>query len=241
VKNTRALIATLALVVGAYAPGCSSDVEGNGGGDNGGGGNGGGDNGGGNGGGDGATFCAEECSGKADCSQDPLEFDCVDGRCVADLGTSGSCSADGECRALFSGWSTDCTADDGCPGQVCIDTGGGDGKCATEPSEFLTCEQIQMEELTMSRIEGGDVTVCGNDSARCNTDGGFCFDPCTSDGDCADSNHPSCNTTSGLCNCTASSCSDFGDVCTSSGFCGCSSADACPTDTNHPGTSWVCE
>lgn len=208
----------------------------------------------GGGSGGGGMFCVEQCQGDADCLIDGADqgYKCVDKVCQSDGGVGGTCTGDAECVALFSGWAVACQDDSGCPGQVCIDVGG-EGRCATPPSDFLMCETIGMTETDVMTFPGGQtVTVCANTGAECG-DAGYCVDPCKSDDDCM--NFPAgfqhCNVGTGVCGCAsdaecvgvdnASVCvegycqcasdadctaSGYADVCYD-GYCGCSSAAVC--------------
>lgn len=198
-------------------------------------------------------FCIHQCGADEDCTIGGMDvgLTCVDGLCT---GESTGCTDDLECQAQFSGWIMPCTAGGGeCDAlmQVCVDVGG-EGLCATPPSEFIDCATLMQDEIMTTDIDGADVTVCGNSTAACGAEG-FCFDPCTEDADCVSEAYPVCNTTSGLCECGddshcetldvpqattcvegACGCADdqgcvdggAGDVC-NSGACGCSGDDAC--------------
>lgn len=170
-------------------------------------------------------FCIEECAADGDCTvQGGMDIGlvCTDGRCTGD---AGGCADDAECVALFSGWAVDCVDQAGCPGQVCIDIGGGVGKCATAPSDFLMCETILLEEVMFPAIEGGmDLTVCANPNATCNDDG-VCIDPCKADADCPNAPYTKCNLDTGACNCSDDAACMASNAntpaCTANGFCGC--------------------
>jgi hypothetical protein len=132
------------------------------------------------------------------------------------------------------------------------------GRCATEPSDFLSCDTINMEELETTDIDGNAVTVCANTAAECSSEG-FCFVPCKADADCPSDAYPVCNVSSGQCQCgqdsdcetlglpansvcNAGVCGcgadqhcvdgDAGDVC-NAGFCGCTSDMACEDVPNN--------
>lgn len=221
--------------------------------------------------GGGGTFCQEACSGDPDCligGQD-AGYSCQGGRC---LGESSGCTTDPECLALFAGWTIDCTNGGGeCDGmgQVCIDIGGGVGKCAVPPPGGMTCADLSMAALQMPAIDGsGDLTVCvaaGIEDAECRE--GVCFNPCAADADCQYyPGTPTCDTNTGVCICTqdpdcagvanvsvcdtdTGRCICAGDAdCTGAnvdtcydGICGCSVVDVCTADRSFDGTSWVCE
>lgn len=212
------------------------------------------------------SFCQEECSVDADCMEMGMDlgFTCSEGRCTSD---SGKCTGDIDCQVQLSGWVTTCAAQAECPGQVCIDIGGGQGRCATPPSDFIMCETLMQKEIQAPPIEGGaDVTVCANTDYTCKDS--VCQNPCESDTDCSMlPGFPHCDTGTGACQCTSdedckatnspvsSVCHDGfcgcgkdedcagatnADVCTASGFCGCSDATVCTTKA-FEGTKLVCE
>jgi hypothetical protein len=146
--------------------------------------------------GDDGTFCQEECAADGDCTLGGTDigFKCVDGRCA------GGCADDNACIQMFSGWVTDCVDQAGCPGQACIDIGGGVGKCATVPSDFLMCDAIMQDEVMLPPIEGGaEIAVCANTDFTC-TDG-QCVNPCDADADCMPSSRArrTCDTGTGHC------------------------------------------
>jgi hypothetical protein len=197
-------------------------------------------------------FCAEHCAADGDCTLMGMDlgYTCKEGVCA------GGCTDDASCVVQFSGWITDCAAQAECPGQVCIDIGGGVGKCATPPSDFVMCEAFMQVEVMFPAIEGGmDLTVCANTSYTCNADSGQCENPCNDNTECMlNVAHPSCNTDTGICECTADSdcmgamlpgyvkcnagvcgcgadadCAGVasGTKCTAQGFCGCASDAEC--------------
>jgi hypothetical protein len=129
------------------------------------------------------------------------------------------------------------------------------------------CEVLMQSEITMPAIEGDkDIVVCANTDYVCND--GACEDPCEDDLGCAlFPGHPSCEVATGTCECTTDlQCQTAGvpgwtrcnagacgcasdadciatvnaDICTDSGYCGCSSASVC-TMKNFDGTTPVCE
>jgi hypothetical protein len=177
------------------------------------------------------SFCAHQCSEDADCLVDgmDLDLDCVDSFC---LGQANQCVGDDECVALFSGWSTPCTAGGGeceASSQVCIPVLDG-ARCATPPSQFIECATLQMEELATTDVDGNPVTVCARTSAACHPDA-YCFLPCQGNDDCASEAYPICNVASGLCECGQDSdCASLGlpghSVC-NAGVCGCGSDSDC--------------
>jgi hypothetical protein len=204
--------------------------------------------------GDGDGYCAHQCASDADCLIDGMSIDltCVDSVCTSD---SPGCTGDEECVALYSGWSTPCTSGGGeCDAlaQLCIDYGG-QGLCATPPSDIIDCATLLMEEIEIPDIDGNLVIVCARSNAVCSEDA-FCFLPCGSDADCVSDAYPSCDVESGFCQCSsdadcatlgephmsvcnagACGCGDdqqcidggAGDVCTTDGYCGCSGDTAC--------------
>ncbi|MEZ4452846.1 MAG: hypothetical protein R3B09_25515 [Nannocystaceae bacterium] len=210
-----------------------------------------------------ASFCQEACASDDDCTINgaDLGFTCQDGRCA---GESSGCAGDDECVAQYSGWAIECGSQMECPGQVCIDIGGGDGRCATAPSDILSCDTLLLEEAMYPPIEGGEpLTVCAQTAAQCSD--GACRLNCTSDASCLSPSAPVCNTNTGDCECaTDDHCADVpgasvcvegqcrcasdadcedvdnGDVC-QDGACGCSSVRACGGDPAFDGTMLVCE
>lgn len=214
---------------------------------------------------EGALFCQERCRADADCTATGtnIGFTCQGGRCVGD---SSDCTDSDECRVIYSGWVTLCDAQQDCPGQVCIAIGGGEGRCATVPSDLLMCELLEQSEVTMPAIEGdGDLVVCANTSYTCKD--AICQNPCEDDLSCSSMpGHPRCDVDTGVCGCkTDVQCQTSGvpgwtrcnagtcgcgvdtdcvgsfnaDVC-QDGFCGCSSITACTVQT-FDGTTPVCE
>ena len=201
------------------------------------------------------SYCAHQCRTDADCLVGGTDtgYTCVDSFCVSDLT---QCGTDDDCVALFSGWSQGqpCTAVDQCAPmtQTCLDLEG-EGHCVTVPNDFISCDQLNMVELSMTDIEGNPVTVCGQPDAIC-LDAGYCHLPCKSDTDCPSAAYPACNVGTGFCECTsdagceslglaaASVCHEgtcgcgtdqdcvaagFGDLCLPAGGCGCSGDEAC--------------
>ncbi len=210
-------------------------------------------------------FCQEQCTVTDDCKVNGVDtgLTCTAGRCG---GGATGCEDNNDCQVLFSGWITTCATQAECPGQACVDIGGGAGRCAAVPSDFLTCEMLMQTEIMMPPIEGGaDVTVCANTDYTCKD--GACQNPCEANTDCALlPGYPQCNVGTGNCECTsdddckatmspaASVCTDGvcgcgtdedcagaanADVC-NSGFCGCSDASVCTTK-GFDGTMSVCE
>lgn len=208
-------------------------------------------------------FCQEQCMNDGDCTVSGVDsgFVCERGRCV---GSGDGCSGDDECVAQLSGWVVVCESQIECPGQVCVDIGGGEGRCATAPSDVVPCETLLQEEAEYPPIEGGEpLTVCAQTAAECRD--GACRLACTSDAACVSPSAPVCDVESGDCVCATDAhcegvpgasvcvegrcqCSgdadcedvDNGDVC-SDGACGCSSVRACGGDPVFDGTEQVCE
>lgn len=213
------------------------------------------------------SFCQEQCAADMDCTVlgMPSSLTCKDGRCASDAPSG--CADDNACRATFSGWATACATQAECPGQACIDIGGGEGRCAVVPSEFVMCAAFMFSEIQMPVIEGGmDLTVCANTEYVC--EDMVCRNPCEDNLSCdMAAGHPQCNAGTGDCECTSdddcknSNVAGFAvckggtcgcgvdadcmgapnaDVCTKDGFCGCSDASVC-TMKAFDGTMSVCE
>lgn len=180
--------------------------------------------------GGGSTYCLESCEQDADCNLNGQNqgFTCGDDSlCTSEAGL---CSTDVECQILYSGWEAgdNCAAQDDCAlTQGCIDLNGV-GKCVYIPSDFITCEGINQEEIPMPAIEGGTMTVCGNTTAYC-TDDNYCLDGCSSNADCFAPGYPICNTDTNRCECGQDSdCTDQAgaSVC-NDGICQCAIDDDC--------------
>lgn len=183
------------------------------------------------------TFCQEECTADEDCKLmgADLNFKCnADGRCDS------KCADDNACVKLYSGWITPCTDQTGCPGQACVDIGGGEGKCASVPNEMamLTCADFMLGEVMLPLIEGGPpVTVCANTDYTCNADG-VCTNPCESDQECLVAPLTQCDMGTGACRCA----DDAGCMaanpntpkCTDAGYCGCADDTNCAATPNTP-------
>jgi len=203
--------------------------------------------------GGGPSFCLESCEENADCNLNGQNqgYTCSsDNLCASETGL---CSTDQECQILYSGWEAgdNCAAQDQCAlTQGCINLDG-IGKCVYIPSDFLTCEAINQEEVQMPAIEGGTITVCGNTTAYC-TEESYCLDGCSSNADCLSPGYPICNTDSNLCECGQDSdCANQpgASVC-NDGICQCASDQDCQgleyADTCYDGacgcsTDMVCE
>ena len=213
------------------------------------------------------SFCQEQCTADMDCTVVgmPSSLTCKDSRCTGDA--PDGCADDNACRATFSGWMTTCATQAECPGQACIDIGGGAGRCALVPNDFVMCATFMFKEIQMPVIEGGmEVTVCANTDYVC--EDMVCTNPCEDNLSCAMvSGHPQCDAGTGDCVCTSDDdcknsdvpgfavCKDGrcgcgvdadcmgafnADVCTKDGFCGCSDASVC-TMKAFDGTMSVCE
>jgi len=155
---------------------------------------------------------------------------------------------DGECQALFSGWSqvdtngdfvpdANCDATHACGigTSDCVDIGLGDntGRCAADKTtdrqgDCTVGGVINQVEVNVQDINGNNVTVCaqpGADDATC--DAGVCNNPCTVDGDCAAGQL--CRVDDGVCvQCLADGdCTGDLTVCVDQTFCGCSDDSEC--------------
>jgi len=252
---------------GTGGTGDGGDGDGTGdGGDDGGTGDGGDDGGTGDDGGSEIPVCLERCEDDTDCYIDgaPSDFSCEDHRCLGE--TSSQCTEDEDCIPIFSGWYYTCSTTDDCNGQVCIDIGEAEGRCATAPTEYVACADSNMVEGEMPLNDGtGDVIVCARLDTECNEDG-YCFDPCEVDTDCEYyPGQPVCDTNTGRCVCTsdghcagatgASVCVDGYCHCASDddclelpaadtcydGYCGCSDVSICTTEPTFDGTTPACE
>ena len=179
-------------------------------------------------------FCQEQCAADGDCALKGTDivYKCTDGRCV------GGCADDIACVELFSQWIMDCASQGECPEQVCIDIGGGVGKCATEPSDFVMCETFMQEEVMFPPIEGGEpLTVCANTSYECKD--GNCINPCESDQECTlIPGQSQCNLDTGACTCAddagCMAANPMTPKCTDAGFCGCAEDANCAGSPNTP-------
>ena len=219
-------------------------------------------------GGDGFSFCAEVRVDDSDCTVDGVDqgLHCGDnGLCAGE--NNGICADDMDCRLLYSGWDKGdpCNAQGDCAvTQGCIELEGA-GYCVFIPSDFLTCEDLNMDEVPMPAIEGGTIQVCGNTTAIC-TDDKYCLIACQSNVDCLSPSFPVCNTNTGLCECGQDSdcdgipgtsvCIDGAcrcgadadceavanaDVC-NDGACGCSGLRVCDgVDQTFDGTEIACK
>jgi len=214
---------------------------------------------------DGPGYCQEVCQADANCTMAGVGvgFICQGARCI---NTAGACLADSQCWAASTGWTTPCASQAECPGQVCIDIGGGVGRCATPPSDVMPCAAVMQEAVLIRAIEGDQqITVCADTDQVC--DDSVCRDPCEDDLSCAGiPSRPHCNVGTGECECTSDEqCLNSGvagwtrcnggvcgcsvdkdcagnfntDACID-GFCGCSTAATC-TIKSFDGTTPVCE
>jgi len=180
-------------------------------------------------------YCQEACNVDEDCFVGGVDstLDCVDNRCTGE--PPPGCTDDGQCVATFSGWALDCAAQADCPGQVCIDIGGGVGKCAFS-SDMIPCTPPAVDAMYPA-IEGGmDFAVCANQDYTCG-DSGQCENPCESDGDCVVPGYGKCYVDTGICGCASDAdCSGDSPKCTDRGFCGCAEDANCTA----AGTGDVC-
>ncbi len=183
---------------------------------------------------DGASFCLESCEDDSDCNLDGQDMGYTCGSnnlCTTDFA---GCTDDEECQIQFSGWEfgDNCAAQADCAvTQACINLDGA-GKCVYAPSDFLSCEDINQEEVQAPAIEGGQITVCKNTTALC-TEAKFCINGCSSNADCVVPNFPVCNTQTNHCECGQDSdCAGLqGTSICAEGVCQCASdADCAPLD-----------
>jgi hypothetical protein len=182
------------------------------------------------------TFCQEQCAADDDCKSMGMDIGlkCTDGRCAG-----GGCADDNACIQQFSGWIMDCAAQADCPGQACIDIGGGVGKCAIIPNEMamLTCATFMLKDAMYPPIEGGaDILVCANTDYQCKD--GACINPCESDMECTlVPGLSQCDMGTGTCRCADDAgcmgANPMTPKCTEAGFCGCAT-DANCVDPNAP-------
>jgi hypothetical protein len=175
--------------------------------------------------------CTHQCSADSDClvNGDNVGLTCVDSLCAASAAVT--CTDNSKCIALFSGWSTPCTADGGqCEAneQVCVLVDGG-GRCAT-PAATGECGHHLLQVFEATNIHGKPAKVCANTLAECGATG-QCFARCQADTDCLSAPAPICNVDTGLCECGQDSdCAHFDrpDRATcNAGVCGCGSDQDC--------------
>lgn len=209
-------------------------------------------------------FCVESCVSDEDClTKSGLDVGekCIDGACD---GIPFRCTDDASCLADVNLWTDDCAAQADCGSpEVCIDVGGGAGKCAHAESDTYPCFADE-GTLTMPKIEGGEVVVCAVIDGVCHPYG-WCYRRCESDADCGLTGAPHCMVAEGWCGCESDAdCAPLGEpersrcvggVCgcgddSDCGFafnadtcyqgaCGCSSGASC-SDTLHMGTTIAC-
>lgn len=175
--------------------------------------------------------CTHQCTSDEDClvAGDNIGLSCVDSLCAASAAVQ--CTNRTKCTALFSGWSTLCTAGgDECAAseEVCVAVDGG-GRCAI-PARGDSCGGSQFRPTEVKGIAGETIKVCGNTAAACGDDG-LCFARCRADSDCLSAPAPLCNVDTGLCECGQDSdCAHLGrpeaTIC-EAGVCGCASDQAC--------------
>lgn len=178
--------------------------------------------------------CQPTCEVDADCSFDGAD---IGFRCVAGVCDLPPCIDDLGCQQTYSGWTTPCMGATECfMGEVCIDIGGGDGRCAISPTPEFMCGDLGLDELMRPALEGGaDVLVCGNQDATCV--GAVCKNPCQSDAECnPQTGQPHCDTGTGECTCASDQeCQDSmqpGLVACVAGRCGCTVDADCEGGTN---------
>ena len=195
--------------------------------------------------GSGDGLCIYQCASDDDCLSQGMDIGltCTDnGSCV------NVCESDADCVAQLSGWEFQpCDSNDACAAGPCIDLGDGTGGCATEPSEFLDCATLMQAEVTVTDIDGTEVTVCGNDS-------GTCSDIGNGDMTCTlDTEVPSCEETGcpegftcgdeGACLCDSDEACGDDLTCGDDGLCtapGCTSDDECTGALPFDGGSYTC-
>ncbi|AKF11180.1 hypothetical protein [Sandaracinus amylolyticus] len=146
----------------------------------------------------GALACAPICDdaassdGSTACSPGTR---CVAGRCVG-WALRDRCTVDLECGTTRSicGTNDDCAV-----GEVCVDPGGGVGRCAWVQDPGVACDGFGME-IDLAPIAGGAaVRVCVEGGATCR--GGSCSEGCESDAQCTRPGAPWCDAVLGECVC----------------------------------------
>lgn len=172
----------------------------------------------------GPPVCQEACGSDADCTMFMADngYKCVRERCGP------GCDDDMTCVAKFSYWAVDCNGPGTCPNQVCVDIGGGQGKCAA-PSATNDCAVSNQKAVMLPTVGGGMESVCATTLYKC--DGGLCDSQCASDEDCLTPGLGRCDTGTGQCVCV----DDAGCMaanlstprCSPLGFCGCGSDENC--------------
>jgi hypothetical protein len=213
--------------------------------------------------------CAEQCNGDADCRVFSLDFG---HRCNTSTRRcerfAEPCRSSVECIPEASAWIFSCMTDADCfffTDDVCVNAGGGVGRCARLPPSG-GCIEPNTDEVTLPRLgASGNATVCGNTSRTCSE--GKCLPGCSTDAECAPERNGSvcdtqarlcrcvrdqdcggagvsrCNTATGHCECASDQdCSEVpnSNVC-SAGRCGCSGVSACNAERTFSGTTYVCE
>lgn len=159
----------------------------------------------------GSQFCQEACQADADCNMGGVSYGflCQGARC---FDPASHCLYDSQCWAVGSGWFTPCASQAECPGAVCVDIGGGVGRCATPSSDIMPCGT--QTAVVMRAIEGDQqLTVCADTDLQC--DDSVCRNPCEDNLSCAGiPSLPHCNVGTGECECTSD------EQCVSSGVAG---------------------
>lgn len=194
--------------------------------------------------GGGAATCQYRCGGDEDCFANGVDLGltCIDsGFCI------NVCESDTDCVAQLSGWSFQpCDSNDACAAGPCIDLGDGAGGCATEPTEFVDCATIMLEEVEATDIDGNTVTVCGNTSGTCE-DTGLGASTCVIESEvqtCEDTGCPEGYTcgADGACLCDNDDACETG-TCSDDGFCinPCADASECTDALPFDGGEYVCE
>jgi hypothetical protein len=178
---------------------------------------------------DAAAFgvCKETCTTSADCGTGNV---CQLGACHAANTFSEKCSADADCIAEASAWTVPCTSTANCSANfVCVDTGGGVGKCAALSSAPFCV--IQPATFDMPKIDGtGNIEVCGDNAGLlCHPVKKTCETPCAAAiPDCVA--HPSLKAcVNGFCGCGSNANCASGYCDTATGICGCDASTDCPS------------
>jgi hypothetical protein len=178
---------------------------------------------------DAAAFgvCKETCTTSADCGGTNV---CQLGACHADNGFSEKCNTDADCIPEASNWTVPCTSTANCAtNSVCVDTGGGVGKCASLSSAPFCV--IQPATFDMPKIDGtGNVEVCGDNAGLlCHPVKKTCETPCTASvPDCfAQPTLKAC--VNGFCGCGSNANCASGYCDTATGICGCDASTDCPS------------
>jgi hypothetical protein len=162
------------------------------------------------------------------------------------------CTNDAKCWAEYSFEAIACTTDANCSGLtfapgVCVDIGGGLGRCFTDADAAGSCTAGTSRSAT-KLVGGAAVNVCALDTLSCVSGScGFAISttPCTPPSTGCGGAYPDCVVDTCVCN--GSSCGGTNDpqhpTCDSAtGLCSCADASTCTVGTKvHPGTTWVCE